>query len=69
MLHAPIYLTEADVARLVTVSDAIAVLKEVFATWDDKGTTNLTRQRAPLAAGTFNLMGASYGAKGVYGAK
>src|SRR5665647_268720 len=69
MLHAPIYLTEADVARLVTVGDTIAVLKEAFATWNDNGTTNLTRQRAPLAAGTFNLMGASYGAKGVYGAK
>lgn len=69
MLHAPIYLTEVDVARLVTVGDTIAVLKEAFATWNDNGTTNLTRQRAPLAAGTFNLMGAAYGAKGVYGAK
>ena len=65
----PIYLTEADVTRLVTVRDTIAVLKEAFATWGDKGTTNLPRQRAPLATGNFHLMGASYEAKGVYGLK
>ena len=29
----PIYLTEADVGRLVTVKDAIASLEELFATW------------------------------------
>jgi alanine dehydrogenase len=69
MLHSPIYVTEADVARLVTIGDTIAVLKEAFATWGDKGTTNLPRQRASLAAGNFHLMGASYEAKGVYGAK
>jgi ornithine cyclodeaminase/alanine dehydrogenase-like protein (mu-crystallin family) len=65
----PLYLTEADVLRLVTVGDAIAVLEQAFATWHDAGTTNLTRQRAPLATGNFNLMGASYGPKGVYGLK
>jgi len=65
----PLYLTEADVARLVTVGDAIAVLEQAFTTWHDAGTTNLARQRALLAAGNFNLMGASYGPKGVYGLK
>ena len=69
MNRSPLYLTEADVARLVTVGDAIAVLEQAFATWHDAGTTNLTRQRAPLATGNFNLMGASYGPKGVYGLK
>ena len=33
MTTAPIYLTEADVARLVTVEDAMGVLEELFATW------------------------------------
>ncbi len=64
-----IYLTEADVARLVTVKDAIATLEELFATWGQPGTGNLPRQRARLAGGAFNLMGAAYGAKNVHGLK
>src|SRR5262249_41442595 len=32
-------------------------------------TSNLPRQRARLAGGAFNLMGAAYGAKGVHGLK
>jgi alanine dehydrogenase len=64
-----LYLTEADVGRLVTVKDAIATLEELFAAWGSPSTANLPRQRAPLAGGPFNLMGASYGAKGVHGLK
>ena len=59
----PLYLTEADVARLVTVDDAMTVLAEAFATWGSPGTVNLPRQRAQLGDGTFNLMGAVYAAK------
>ena len=69
MAAAPIYLTEADVARLVTVKDAIGVLEELFATWGQGDTANLPRQRARLPGGSFNLMGAAYGAKGVHGLK
>ncbi|MGZ3324212.1 MAG: hypothetical protein ACXU9C_25000, partial [Xanthobacteraceae bacterium] len=69
MTTPPIYLTEADVARLVTVKDAIATLEELFATWGQPSTTNLPRQRARLPGGAFNLMGAAYGAKGVHGLK
>ena len=65
----PLYLTEADVARLVTVKDAIAALEEMFATWESPTTHNLPRQRARLAVGAMNLMGASYGAKSVHGLK
>src|SRR5262249_18284818 len=65
----PLYLTEADVARLVTVKDAIAVLEETFAVWRDPGTTNLPRQRARLAAGSLNLMGAACEKCGVFGLK
>ena len=64
-----IYLTEADVGRLVTVKDAIATLEELFATWGQPSTANLPRQRARLAGGAFNLMGAAYGAKNVHGLK
>lgn len=69
MTTSPIYLSEADVGRLVTVEDAIAALEALFASWGQPSTTNLPRQRAPLAGGAFNLMGAAYGAKGVHGLK
>ena len=69
MAASPIYLTEADVGRLVTVKDAIATLEALFATWGQPSTSNLPRQRARLAGGAFNLMGAAYRAKGVHGLK
>jgi alanine dehydrogenase len=69
MTTSPIYLTEADVGRLVTVKDAIATLEELFATWGQPSTVNLPRQRARLQGGAFNLMGAAYGAKAVHGLK
>jgi ornithine cyclodeaminase/alanine dehydrogenase len=65
----PLYLTEADVARLVTVEDALACLDDVFAAWRVPGTTNLPRQRARLAAGTLNLMGAASEHQGIFGLK
>jgi ornithine cyclodeaminase/alanine dehydrogenase len=68
-MNQPLYLTEADVARLVTVEDAIAVLEEAFALWRDPGTTNLPRQRARLAGGNFNLLGAACDKKGIFGLK
>jgi len=68
-MAAALYLTEADVARLATVEDAIAVLEEAFALWHDPGTTNLSRQRARLAAGSLNLMGAACEKKGIFGLK
>ena len=69
MSTSPIYLAEADVGRLVTVKGAIATLEALFATWGQPSTSNLPRQRARLAGGAFNLMGAAYGAKGVHGLK
>jgi alanine dehydrogenase len=65
----PIYVTEAEVARLVTVKDALAALDELFATWGQPSTRNLPRRRAPLPGGGFNLMGAAYGAKDIHGLK
>ena len=38
-----IYITEADVDRLVTVKDAIAVLDELFASWGQLSTWNIPR--------------------------
>jgi alanine dehydrogenase len=67
--QAPIYLTEEDVRRLVTVKDAIATLERLFATWSDPSTINLPRQRAQAGKGSFNLMGAAWGAKQLFGLK
>ncbi len=66
---AALYLTEEDVCRLVTVKDAIATLEELFATWSDPATVNLPRQRARAGNSAFNLMGAAWGAKALYGLK
>jgi ornithine cyclodeaminase/alanine dehydrogenase-like protein (mu-crystallin family) len=65
----PLYLTEADVVRLVGVKDAIATLELLFETWPDPATVNLPRQRAPVGSGAFNLMGAAWGASEVFGLK
>ncbi len=64
-----LYLTEADVLRLVDVKDAIATLELLFETWPDPATVNLPRQRAPIGNGTLNLMGAAWGASEVFGLK
>src|SRR5262245_57586839 len=41
MTTSPIYLSEADVGRLVPVKDAIAALEALFATWGQPSTPNL----------------------------
>jgi ornithine cyclodeaminase/alanine dehydrogenase-like protein (mu-crystallin family) len=63
------YLTEEDVRELVTVKDAIATLEGLFATWSDPGSINLPRQRARAGKGSFNLMGAAWGPKQLFGLK
>ena len=67
--NGPLYLTEADVQRLVNVKDAIATLEQLFGTWPDPATVNLPRQRAQVGKGNFNLMGAAWGAGEVFGLK
>lgn len=69
MRHKPLYLTEADVARLGDIRDAVASLEEAFGAWHDPGTANMPRQRAALPSGFFNLMGSVYTRKGVFGLK
>jgi len=65
----PLYLSEDDVRGLVGVADAIAALEDLFATWPDAATVNLPRQRARAGPAQFNLMGAAWGAKGLFGLK
>jgi alanine dehydrogenase len=68
-LDGPLYLTEDDVQKLVTVKHAIATLEHLFATWGDPSTINLPRQRARAGQGSFNLMGAAWGPKQLFGLK
>jgi alanine dehydrogenase len=68
-IKGPIYLTEEEVRELVTVKDAIATLERLFATWSDPSTINLPRQRARVGQGSFNLMGAAWGPKQLFGLK
>ncbi len=65
----PLYLSEDDVQRLVSVKDAIAALELLFKTWGDAATVNLPRQRARIGKGSFNLMGAAWGAADIFGLK
>jgi ornithine cyclodeaminase/alanine dehydrogenase-like protein (mu-crystallin family) len=65
----PLYLAEDDVRGLVTVKDAIATLERLFKTWGDPATVNLPRQRASAGKGSFNLMGAAWGASEIFGLK
>jgi alanine dehydrogenase len=65
----PIFLSEGDVQSLVSVEDAIATLEQLFATWSDPTTINMPRQRAKAGDGTFNLMGAAWGPKHLFGLK
>jgi ornithine cyclodeaminase/alanine dehydrogenase-like protein (mu-crystallin family) len=66
---AALYLREDDVRQLVTVEDAIASLEDLFATWSDSSTINLPRQRARVGNGSFNLMGAAWGPRQLFGLK
>src|SRR2546430_13555441 len=68
MAALPIYLTEADVGRLVTVKDAIATLEALFATWGQPSTSNLPRQRARLAVRGRPTLPARRRARGGWGA-
>jgi alanine dehydrogenase len=68
-MDAPIHLTEDDVRRLVTVTDALETLDRCFAHWGEPDTANIDRRRAPIGGGNLNLMGATYGHAQVYGLK
>jgi alanine dehydrogenase len=68
-MTSPLYLAEEDVRRLLTVKDALEALDECFAHWHDPDTGNIDRRRARVGAGNFNLMGAAYGHRQVYGLK
>jgi alanine dehydrogenase len=52
----PLYLTEADVAGLITAGEAVPVLEECFRRMAGGATDNVPRRRLPLDDGSFAVM-------------
>ena len=65
----PLYLTEADVNRLLTMPIAIDCLEEVFSAQARGEAVNTPRSRIPLSPGSYNLMSAAWHGKNVVGQK
>ena len=69
VIDMPIYLSEADVANLVGIEDALKATRSAFRDWSKQGTENLARQRLPLPGGQHNLMAAASAGRDVFGHK
>lgn len=65
----PIYLTEADVNRLVTMSDAMSAVEECFRHQGEGSATTEPRRRVRVPAGMLHVMFAADRAAGVMGLK
>jgi ornithine cyclodeaminase/alanine dehydrogenase-like protein (mu-crystallin family) len=64
-----IYLTEAQISELLTMEDTLTVLEELFVARARGEIVNRPRIRVPITAGTYNVMPASWLARGVVGQK
>ena len=64
-----IYLTEAEISKLLTMDDTLGVLEELFAARARGEIVNRPRVRVPITAGTYNVMPAGWLARGVVGQK
>lgn len=65
----PLYLTDADVARLIDMPGAMAVMEDAFAAKSRGEAVNRPRVRLPLPDGNYNVMAASWADRGVVGHK
>jgi ornithine cyclodeaminase/alanine dehydrogenase-like protein (mu-crystallin family) len=64
-----IFIREAEVAELVTIQDALDVMSECFSLWPEVRAQNVARQRIKMPKGMFNLLGAGYSPRDVFGVK
>jgi ornithine cyclodeaminase/alanine dehydrogenase-like protein (mu-crystallin family) len=64
-----LYLTEADVDRLLTMDLALDSLEEVFRARSEGKVGNTPRSRVPFGRGAYNFMAAAWPEKGVVGHK
>lgn len=60
---------EDDVARLLTMADAIETLAACMTEWPRLARENIPRGRASLPSGNYNLMGAGCSVRDVFGLK
>jgi alanine dehydrogenase len=65
----PLYLTDGDVAGLIDMAGAMAVIEEAFAAKSRGEAVNRPRLRLPLPDGNYNVMAASWPDRGVVGHK
>lgn len=65
----PLYLTEADVERIVTMPEAISVIDEAFRELGLGNAVNRPRQRVRAANGILHVMSAGLPARGYVGLK
>ncbi len=64
-----LFITEGEIAQLVTMDDALEAVEEVFAGVGRGEATNIPRIRAPLKDGTLRITAAVLGYRGYYGVK
>jgi alanine dehydrogenase len=64
-----LYLTDADLNGLLTMSDVLDVLEVAFRARSHGEIVNRPRIRIPLTSGTYNLMAAAWVRRGVVGHK
>lgn len=64
-----LYLTEAEIGELLTMSDVLETLEETFRARARGEIVNRPRIRIPITAGSYNLMAAGWIARGVVGHK
>ncbi len=65
----PLYLTETDVARLVTMADAMTAVEDCFRHLGAGAATNQPRRRARVPGGLLHVMFAADPQEGVMGVK
>ena len=65
----PLYITEAEVHRLVGMADALTAVEAGFRHWGQGATANLPRRRLALPGAVYQTMAASLPADDVFGAK
>ena len=64
-----LYLSEADIGGLLTMSDTLETLEEMFRARSFGEVVNRPRVRIPITAGSYNLMAAGWTERGVVGHK
>ena len=64
-----LYLSETDIGDLLTMSDVLETLEEMFRARARGEIVNRPRVRVPITAGTYNLMPAGWIERGVVGHK